>query len=259
MTLRSAGQAGSITRLPQRLRMADGQKVAVKAADGVPESPIRPSQRAQDSTVPQQPSQGQGAWRKHHTVFTNAKAGMDGVDRDHVQRIVYEMSKVSFWFRALSILRLAVMHTAADAAIKKVYNFRHFSLHLELNLLICLHQMNLHQHINRKLVSSYRIRRTSKMSSGSRRRQMRRLHACGSAPPASLRPSWPATSGAAFKKFSSLVPPPALSKEPRPPDISKCAICLTIACTRNAAEPNSRLVIPHIMAAKASSDEKCLQ
>ena len=41
-----------------------------------------------------QPSQGDGAWRKHHTVFTNAKAGMDKVDQAHVQKIVYEMSKV---------------------------------------------------------------------------------------------------------------------------------------------------------------------
>jgi hypothetical protein len=40
-----------------------------------------------------QQSQGDGAWRKHHTVFTNAKAGMDKVDKDHVQRTVYEMSK----------------------------------------------------------------------------------------------------------------------------------------------------------------------
>ncbi len=43
-----------------------------------------------------QQSQGDGAWRKHHTVFTNAKAGMDKVDHDHVQRVVYEMSKVRF-------------------------------------------------------------------------------------------------------------------------------------------------------------------
>ncbi len=75
--------------------MADGQKVVAKSADGVPESTIRQPQRDQESTVPQQSSQGQGAWRKHHTVFTNAKAGMDSVDRDHVQRIVYEMSKAS--------------------------------------------------------------------------------------------------------------------------------------------------------------------
>ena len=45
---------------------------------------------------PMQQSQGDGAWRKHHTVFTNAKAGMDKVDHDHVQRVVYEMSKARF-------------------------------------------------------------------------------------------------------------------------------------------------------------------
>ena len=33
-------------------------------------------------------------WSKFETVFTNAKAGMGGVDKEHVKRIVYEMSKV---------------------------------------------------------------------------------------------------------------------------------------------------------------------
>ena len=33
-------------------------------------------------------------WSDFETVFTNAKAGMSGVDREHVKRIVYEMSKV---------------------------------------------------------------------------------------------------------------------------------------------------------------------
>ena len=46
-----------------------------------------------------QQSQGDGAWRKHHTVFTNAKAGMDKVDKDHVQKVVYEMSKARSSFR----------------------------------------------------------------------------------------------------------------------------------------------------------------
>lgn len=43
--------------------------------------------------------QEDGAWRNHHTVFTNAKAGMDGVDKEHVQRVVYEMSKDSAHFK----------------------------------------------------------------------------------------------------------------------------------------------------------------
>ena len=33
-------------------------------------------------------------WSNFETVFTNAKAGMSGVDKEHVKRIVYEMSKV---------------------------------------------------------------------------------------------------------------------------------------------------------------------
>ncbi|KAF6139067.1 hypothetical protein GIB67_010793 [Kingdonia uniflora] len=37
-------------------------------------------------------------WQSYHTVFTNAKAGMDGVDKEKVQRIVYEMSKGSKFF-----------------------------------------------------------------------------------------------------------------------------------------------------------------
>ncbi|KAF5827726.1 hypothetical protein DUNSADRAFT_170 [Dunaliella salina] len=34
----------------------------------------------------------------YHTVYTNAKAGMEGVDKAHVQKIVYEMSKGSKHF-----------------------------------------------------------------------------------------------------------------------------------------------------------------
>lgn len=34
-------------------------------------------------------------WSNFETVFTNAKAGMSGVDKDHIKRVVYEMSKVS--------------------------------------------------------------------------------------------------------------------------------------------------------------------
>ncbi|XP_074345062.1 DNA polymerase kappa isoform X1 [Apium graveolens] len=37
-------------------------------------------------------------WQTYHTVFTNAKAGMEGVDKEKVQRIVYEMSKGSKFF-----------------------------------------------------------------------------------------------------------------------------------------------------------------
>lgn len=37
-------------------------------------------------------------WESYHTVYTNAKAGMEGVDKERVQRIVYEMSKGSKYF-----------------------------------------------------------------------------------------------------------------------------------------------------------------
>lgn len=33
-------------------------------------------------------------WSDFETVFTNAKAGMGGIDKEHVKRVVYEMSKV---------------------------------------------------------------------------------------------------------------------------------------------------------------------
>ncbi|KAG5548252.1 hypothetical protein RHGRI_013824 [Rhododendron griersonianum] len=37
-------------------------------------------------------------WQSYHTAYTNAKAGMEGVDKEKVQRIIYEMSKGSKYF-----------------------------------------------------------------------------------------------------------------------------------------------------------------
>lgn len=52
----------------------------------------------QQPTVPSPPgppaASSHAAWADYQTVFTNAKAGMQGVDKEHVQRVVYEMSKV---------------------------------------------------------------------------------------------------------------------------------------------------------------------
>lgn len=58
------------------------------------------------------------------TVFTNAKAGMAGVDKEHVKRVVYEMSKDSPHFkneqvgsllpqlqRAYALCELRIHHT----------------------------------------------------------------------------------------------------------------------------------------------------
>lgn len=49
---------------------------------------------AGDGPAGHQGHEGSEAWRDWHTVFTNAKAGMASVDKEHVQRVVYEMSKV---------------------------------------------------------------------------------------------------------------------------------------------------------------------
>ena len=43
---------------------------------------------------PTQEMQPNNKWSNFETVFTNAKAGMAGVDKEHIKRIVYEMSKV---------------------------------------------------------------------------------------------------------------------------------------------------------------------
>ncbi|XP_078430343.1 DNA/RNA polymerases superfamily protein isoform X2 [Wolffia australiana] len=43
-------------------------------------------------------SNGDRPWESCHTVYTNAKAGMDGVDKEKVQRVIYEMSKGSKYF-----------------------------------------------------------------------------------------------------------------------------------------------------------------
>eukprot|EP00803_Ostreobium_quekettii_P007518 evm.model.scf_237.8 EVM.evm.TU.scf_237.8 scf_237:50809-52710(-) len=40
-----------------------------------------------------------GEWRNYETVFTNEKAGMGGVDKERVKRVVFEMSKNSAHFK----------------------------------------------------------------------------------------------------------------------------------------------------------------
>ncbi|CAL9093614.1 unnamed protein product [Musa textilis] len=43
-------------------------------------------------------SDGDRPWQSYHTVYTNAKAGMEGVDKENVQKIIYELSKGSKYF-----------------------------------------------------------------------------------------------------------------------------------------------------------------
>ncbi|CAN6469982.1 unnamed protein product [Victoria cruziana] len=42
--------------------------------------------------------EGDRPWQSYNTVYTNAKAGMEGVDKERVQKIVYDMSKGSKYF-----------------------------------------------------------------------------------------------------------------------------------------------------------------
>jgi hypothetical protein len=66
--------------------------------------PHPPGATAAAAPPPADPAAGPPAaaaaapWRGYETVFTNAKAGMGGVDKERVQRIVYEMSKNSPFF-----------------------------------------------------------------------------------------------------------------------------------------------------------------
>ncbi|KAJ1294538.1 hypothetical protein BS78_01G152900 [Paspalum vaginatum] len=41
---------------------------------------------------------GDRPWQSYHTAYTNAKAGMEGVDKEKVQKVIYEMSKGSKYF-----------------------------------------------------------------------------------------------------------------------------------------------------------------
>jgi len=59
-------------------------------------------------------------WQSYNTVYTSAKAGMEGVDKEKVQRIVYEMSKGSKYFQNEERKESFIKH--------KVQNMRlHFS------------------------------------------------------------------------------------------------------------------------------------
>ncbi|MBA0603796.1 DNA polymerase kappa [Gossypium raimondii] len=69
-------------------------------------------------------------WQSYHTVYTNAKAGMDGVDKEKVQRVVYEMSKGSKYFeneeRKEALLRQKIEHMRARAAKLSAADLSHY-------------------------------------------------------------------------------------------------------------------------------------
>ncbi|KAK4848646.1 hypothetical protein QYF36_015555 [Acer negundo] len=69
-------------------------------------------------------------WQSYHTVYTNAKAGMDGVDKEKVQRVVYEMSKGSKYFeneeRKEAFIRQKIEHMRVRCAKLTAADLSHY-------------------------------------------------------------------------------------------------------------------------------------
>uniref|UniRef100_A0ACD5X245 Uncharacterized protein n=1 Tax=Avena sativa TaxID=4498 RepID=A0ACD5X245_AVESA len=78
------------------------------------------------------PSDGGGdrPWQSYHTAYTNAKAGMEGVDKEKVQRVIYEMSKGSKYFeneqKKEAITKLKIEHLRAQCAKLTDNDITHF-------------------------------------------------------------------------------------------------------------------------------------
>lgn len=75
-------------------------------------------------------SDNQRPWQSYHTVYTNAKAGMDGVDKEKVQRVVYEMSKGSKYFeneeRKEAFIQQKIEHMKARTAKLSAADLSHY-------------------------------------------------------------------------------------------------------------------------------------
>ncbi|KAK1645821.1 hypothetical protein QYE76_063626 [Lolium multiflorum] len=78
------------------------------------------------------PSDGGGdrPWQSYRTAYTNAKAGMEGVDKEKVQRVIYEMSKGSKYFeneqKKEAITKLKIEHLRAQCAKLTDNDISHF-------------------------------------------------------------------------------------------------------------------------------------
>ncbi|KAF7043819.1 hypothetical protein CFC21_053129 [Triticum aestivum] len=78
------------------------------------------------------PSDGGGdrPWQSYHTAYTNAKAGMEGVDKEKVQKVIYEMSKGSKYFeneqKKETITKLKIEHLRAQCAKLTDNDISHF-------------------------------------------------------------------------------------------------------------------------------------
>uniref|UniRef100_A0A803NNW8 DNA polymerase kappa n=1 Tax=Cannabis sativa TaxID=3483 RepID=A0A803NNW8_CANSA len=78
-------------------------------------------------------------WQSYHTVYTNAKAGMDGVDKEKVQRVVYEMSKGSKYFeneeRKEAFIRQKIENMRVRCAKLSAEDISHFQMVAEKRIL----------------------------------------------------------------------------------------------------------------------------
>ncbi|BAS85275.1 Os03g0616300 [Oryza sativa Japonica Group] len=73
---------------------------------------------------------GDRPWESYHTAYTNAKAGMEGVDKEKVQKVIYEMSKGSKYFeneqRKEAITKQKIDHLRAQCAKLTDNDISHF-------------------------------------------------------------------------------------------------------------------------------------
>ncbi|KQK14191.1 hypothetical protein BRADI_1g14660v3 [Brachypodium distachyon] len=78
------------------------------------------------------PSDGGGdrPWQSYHTAYTNGKAGMEGVDKEKVQKVIYEMSKGSKYFeneqKKEAITKQKIEHLRAQCAKLNDNDISHF-------------------------------------------------------------------------------------------------------------------------------------
>ncbi|KAL6893500.1 hypothetical protein ACP4OV_007598 [Aristida adscensionis] len=78
------------------------------------------------------PPDGEGdrPWQSYHTAYTNAKAGMEGVDKEKVQKVIYEMSKGSKYFeneqRKEALTKQKIDHLRAQCATLTDDDISHF-------------------------------------------------------------------------------------------------------------------------------------
>ncbi|KAK3146741.1 hypothetical protein QOZ80_3BG0271130 [Eleusine coracana subsp. coracana] len=82
---------------------------------------------------------GDRPWQSYHTAYTNAKAGMEGVDKENVQKVIYEMSKGSKYFeneqRKEALTKQKIEHLRAQCAKLTDNDISHFKKVAETKML----------------------------------------------------------------------------------------------------------------------------